>query len=297
MDRFRLVGHPIVLFALICAFLFIYFVYLKGGDPFSLVTLGTTPAKPEVERELNGEPPQGPNEAPVAGQVGLPQDRMNQQNATGQMDKANQMGAPPVNQGAMVAAPPNQNARVQPIAVPDMALQEGHWIGLEVISLTPAIAKANSLPPEVAGVLIDEVTLLAAEVGLLAGDVITAVNDKKVVDLKSFWQATKDLGQSNRATVSVFSGGNNKNIVVFSTEALGMAQMEAAPMILATDKSPHGYYGPCDKCHAISKTPLNTGQLAKDQGDILTKAAPVIRKGIPAPHRRRGTCTSCHVVL
>lgn len=207
---------------------------------------------------------------------------------------------PGVPQGNPQPGPPaqlNQNAPLQPIAMPDKMFQEGHWIGLEVIPLIPAVARANSIPPDVAGVLIDEVTLLSAEVGFLAGDVITAVNGKKVTDLKSFWQATKEVGQSNRANVSVYSGGKNKNIDVFTTEALGIAQMEAAPMILATDKSPHGRYGPCDQCHTISKTPQNTGQLAKDLGDVLTKVAPTIRKGMIPPHRKRGTCTLCHVVL
>ena len=168
---------------------------------------------------------------------------------------------------------------------------------MEVIPLTAAIAEANSIPPDVVGVLIDEVTLLSAEAGLYAGDVITAVNGKKVSDLESFRLATKDVAQSNRANLSVYSGGKYKDIVVFSTEALGIAQMEAAPMILATDRSPHGRRGPCDRCHTISKTPLNSGQLAKDQGDILTKVAPNIRKGVPPPHRSRGTSTLCHVVL
>lgn len=293
MDRFRLIGHPIVVFALICAFVFVYFVYLKGGNPLSSMRVSV---KPETETELNGEPPQElqePNVAPLAGPVGLQQDPVNQQNP---VDQANQPGVPPVNQGVVPPGPPNQNVPLQPIAVPDVPLQEGHWIGLEVIPLTPALAKANSIPPDAVGVLIDEVTLLAAEAGLMAGDVIMAVNDKKVSDLKSFWQATKDVAQVNRANVSVYSGGKHKKIVVFSAEALGVAQMEAAPMILATDKSPHGYYGPCDKCHAIAKTPLNAGQLAKDLGDILTKVAPAIRKGMPPPHRQRGTCTLCHVV-
>jgi len=298
MDRLRLIGHPIVVFVLICAFLFVYFVYLKGGNPLSFMGASTIapPANMEAETERNVEPPQENevNAAPLAVPGGPQQGTVNRQNP---VDQPNQRGIIPVNQGAVPPVQPNQNAPLQPIAVPDMVLQEGHWIGLEVIPLTQAIAKANSIPPDVVGVLIDEVTLLSAEAGLLAGDVITAVNDKKVTDLKSFHQATKDLGQSNRANVSVYSGGKNKSIVVFSTEALGMAQMEAAPMILATDKSPHGYYGPCDKCHAISKTPLNTGQLAKDQGDVLTKVAPTIRKGTPPPHRRRGTCTLCHVVL
>ena len=331
LDRLRLLGHPIVVFVLICAFAFVYFVYLKGGNPLS----GMAPlAKTEVETEQNVLPPPDPNatvapNAPlvegqagreqelinepnqqVAGAVVQQQNQFDQPNPKNQFLPPNQAGAQRGNPDGILPAQPNQTAPVQqPVAVPDKQLIEGHWIGGEVIPLTPAIAKANSIPLSVVGVLLDEVTLLAAAAGLFAGDVITAINGRKVTDLKSFQQATKDVAQSNRANVSVFSGGKNKEIMVFSTEVLGMAQMESAPMILATDRSPHAYYGPCDKCHVIStnatrtKTALNSpnalnpAELLKDAGDNLTKVAPNIRRGTPPPHRNRGTCTLCHVVL
>jgi membrane-associated protease RseP (regulator of RpoE activity) len=311
MDRLRLIGHPIVVFVLICAFAFVYFFYLKGGNPLS----GMSPSpKTEVETERNVLPPNDPNAVPFEGQAGREQELINepnqqmaglavqQQNSINQPNRQNlflppnQPGAPRGNPDGLPAQP-NQSVPMQPIIVPDLALIEGHWIGGEVIPLTAMIAKANSIPPDVVGVLFDEVTLLSAEAGLMAGDVVTAINGRKVTDLKSFQQATKEVAQSNRATVSVYSGGRSKDIIIFSAETLGMAQMEAAPMILATDRSPHSNYGPCNKCHAISKTPLNTGQLAKDQGDNLTKVAPTIRKGTPPPHSKRGTCTLCHVVL
>jgi len=306
MDRLRLIGHPVVVFVLICAFLFVYFVYLKGGNPLSFMAPFT---KTETTTAWNGEPPKDPDVAPVAGPVGRQQDPVNQPNQQNLVQPPNQLGVPPGNPNSTLPAQPNQKVPQQPIAATDKALIEGHWIGGEVIPLTPAIAKANSIPPDVVGVLIDEVTLLSAEAGLYAGDVIMAINGKKVTDLKSFQQATKDVAQSNRATISVYSGGKNKDIMVFSTEALGIAQMEGAPMILATDRSPHAYYGACDKCHVISTNAtrtnpilnspnaLNPNELLKDAGDNLTKVAPNIRRGTPRPHRDRGTCTLCHVVL
>ena len=325
MNRLRLIGHPVVVFVLVCAFVFIYFVYVKGGNPLS----GMAPsAKTETQTERTAEPQNDPNAAPLAGPVDQQQNPINQPNQQNPVQPLNQLGAPrgnpgnnftaqpnqiaapQGNQGNNLTAQPNQNAPVQqPIAAVDKMLIEGHWIGGEVIPLTPAIAKANSIPPDVVGVLLDEVTLLSAEAGLYAGDVITAINGKKVTDLKSFQQATKDVAQSNRATISVYSGGKNKDIMVVSTEVLGMAQMESAPMINATDVRPHAYYGPCDKCHVISKNAirtktalnspnaLNPNELLLDAGDNLTKVAPTIRRGTPPPHRPRGTCTLCHVVL
>jgi len=85
------------------------------------------------------------------------------------------------------------------------------------------------------------------------------------------------VAQANRAVVSVYRGGKNKDIQISSTEMLGIAQMEGAPMILPTDRSPHGYYGPCEKCHVISnagrnvtalnsKNALTPNELLKDAG-------------------------------
>ncbi|KJR41428.1 magnetosome protein MamP [Candidatus Magnetoovum chiemensis] len=178
----------------------------------------------------------------------------------------------------------------------DKILQEGHWIGLEVIPLTQNIAMANNIPLNVEGVLIDEVTLLAAESGLLAGDVITAIGGENIADLKSFQNATKKTADALTANVTVYRLGNEIVIAVQSAEVLGMAQMEAAPMILATDRSPHGYYGPCDRCHTIAETNKNIAHLKKDAGDILATQAPTIIWGATAPHRDRGLCISCHKI-
>jgi hypothetical protein len=178
----------------------------------------------------------------------------------------------------------------------EKVLQEGHWIGLEVGPLTPALAAANGIPANIKGVLVDEVTLLSASRGLLAGDVISAINNVETGDLHAFKAATRPIAMSKQATVTVYRAGAYRKIEVRGVEELGLAQMEAAPMINATDPSPHGYYGPCERCHAISKTVKNTGQLAKDGGDVLTAQAPPIKWGSKPIHGKRGTCTNCHKI-
>ncbi len=199
--------------------------------------------------------------------------------------------------GIQQIARANPDPFIRQAAAIDKILQEGHWIGLETIPLTAAIATANNIPDHVSGVLIDEVTLIAADSGLLAGDVISAVEGLKVVDLKSFKAGTSQVASSTTATVTIFRNGQYLKIPINAGEQLGIAQMEAAPMILPTDVSPHGYYGPCNKCHTISKTAKNTAQLRKDAGDVLTVAAPPIAWGVEAPHRNRGTCTNCHTII
>ena len=298
MNRLTRIANPVLVLALICAFIYIYFVYLRGGAPPSL----TAPSA-ETEKAWDGVSPEAPDMVALPGPVVQPQNPVNQLNQPNLVQRPNQLDAPQGNPNSILPAQPNQpnqNVPRQSMPVPNKALDEGHWIGLEVIPLTPAVAKTNKIPPEITGVLVDEVTLLSAESGLYAGDVVTAIDGKKIKDLMSFWLATKEVAESNRATIRVYSRGSYKDIVVLVPRlwgSLGVAQMSSAPMILATDKSPHTYYGPCDKCHAISRTPLNTGQLAKDQGDVLIKVAPNIRIGTPPPHRSRGTCTLCHVVM
>jgi hypothetical protein len=183
------------------------------------------------------------------------------------------------------------------VAVLEKILQEGHWIGLEAVPLTPQLAQANGIPQNITGVLIDEVTLLAAASGVYAGDVLNAVNDAPVNDLQSFRAATQAIANNSNAVVSVYRKGAYMKISVASSEPLGVAQMEAAPMIFSTDRSPHGYYGPCDKCHSIAKTGKNTGTLTMDAGDALPIPPPNIKWGTPCPHRDRGTCTNCHKII
>ena len=131
----------------------------------------------------------------------------------------------------------------------------------------------------------------------MAGDVITEINNIKTPDLYAFKSATRPIAMSQNATVTVYRGGLYKKIEVAGNEELGIAQMEGTPMIRANAASPHSYYGPCENCHAISKTAKNTGQMAKDGGDILAKTAPPIRWGMKLPHVNRGTCTNCHTIL
>jgi len=293
------ITNPLWLLVLICAFVWVYFVYLRRAAPAP-----PNAPSPNAETDNVGDgAPRIDGAEPLASPVVLRQKPLGQPGRQDMASQPGQLEAPQPNPPSLPMIQPDQNGQVPPLAAPTKALVEGHWIGLEVIPLTATIAKWNSIPPEIAGVLIDEVTLLSAAAGFYAGDVITAVNGKKVTDLSSFQEATMDVAQANRANVSVFRSGKKKEIVVLSTDVLGIAQMEGAPMILATDRSPHGYYGPCDKCHTIaksasnSKNALNQNELLKDQGDSLTMVAPNIRRGTPAPHRNRGTCTLCHIVL
>lgn len=295
----KYIANPVVLFLTIGVFTFIYYI----NDPWSAQKREDT----EIERE-NVMPPDS-NFAVVAGEQNQPtienqQEQINQQGGNeffvpGEQQTVVIPEEIPLNQQVMNSSPaviPQVKAN-KSFPIDGKILQEGHWIGLEVIPLTETIARANNIPVDVSGVLVDEVTLLSAESGLLAGDVITAVNGKAVSDLRTFKDATKVSALSNRAAVKVYRTGGYSDFIITGAEELGFAQMEAAPMILSTDRSPHPYYGPCDRCHAISKGTENPQQLAKDMGDSLILTAPPIKAGAIAPHRDRGACKKCHQIV
>lgn len=337
MKRLNFIANPIFLLLIIASFVYVYFFYLADGparkreaaEAEQEIAKAARPVAPNANANAVAADPNGA--APVAGIIMKEENPFNLGREPGQMNvlnggqffnqqnrqspltmaEENPFAQRPVKQRLSRPADPNaQPAQYQynygfpeqsviPVAGGPMGKTwiEAHWIGLEAGPITPAVAKANNIPADVTGVLVDEVTLVAADSGLLAGDVITAVNGIDVVDLKSFRSATKQVALATQAQVTIYRRGSFKKIAINAPEELGFAQIEGAPMILATDRAPHGYLGPCDKCHTIAPGAANIGQMARDMGDVLVKNAPNIRKGTPPPHGNRGACSKCHVLL
>jgi S1-C subfamily serine protease len=173
---------------------------------------------------------------------------------------------------------------------------EGHWLGLEVIPLTAELAKEYQIPKGETGVLVDEITLEAAESGILAGDMVQAIGGFPVTDLETFFTATQreSVQEAKRAQVGISRRGKKMTFVMTArnTKILGFAQMEAAQPIQPGALRPHRYIGSCTDCHILMKT---GGQLATDAGDILPNPPP-ITKNAKAPHRYRGPCATCHTI-
>ena len=331
MKQLNFLANPLFLLAMIGSFVYVYFFYLSDGP-----VRKREAAEAEAELAQQVAPPPNAT-TPVAGIIMKEENPFNMGRHPGQMNvlngeqflnQQNRISPVPLreeNPFVQGARRPRLSRQVDPNAQQNPNVQaaqfqspygftnqyvvpvaggalgktwiEAHWIGLEAGPLVPAVAKANNIPANVSGVFVDEVTLVAADSGLLAGDVITAVNGNQVTDLKSFKNATKQVALATQAQVTVFRRGGTRNIAVTSPDELGFAQIEGAPMILATDRAPHGNYGPCDSCHTIAPGGINLNQMAKDLGDILTTTAPNIKKGTPAPHGNRGACSKCHVLL
>ncbi len=174
-------------------------------------------------------------------------------------------------------------------------LVEGHWLGMELIPITQELAWEYKLPAGVAGLLVDEVTLEAAESGLLAGDVLQSINNIPIKTLEDFRQATRRVESLPAATLGVVRNGNPKTLTLRSSWGkLGVAQNEAAQPIQPGAISPHKNRGrPCTDCHIIMK---NGGQLQTDAGDILP-VPPPITANLQAPHSYRGLCNTCHAII
>jgi len=174
---------------------------------------------------------------------------------------------------------------------------EGHWLGLEVIELTAELATIYQIPRGQTGVLVDEVTLEAAESGILAGDMVQSIGGFPTPDLKAFFNATQRerVMEARKAKVVVSRRGSKTTFFMTArnTNILGLAQMEAAQPIQPSALRPHRYRGACTNCHVFMQS---GGQLPTDAGDILPNTPPPITANAKALHRNRGECANCHVI-
>jgi len=194
---------------------------------------------------------------------------------------------------SMPAAAPAPRAAAAP-PLPVLPFQEAHWQGLELIPMTPLLAKSLGLPDNARGVIIDEATMPADAAGFIAGDLVTSVRDVPTPDLESFIQATARVRNRHRIAVQILRKDKPLEIVLSGMFGrLGTANGETAQTIPPGSRPPHGDQGPCTNCHRIG----TKGQLPVDQGDLLAKTAPTILAGQTPPHGARGTCSACHKIV
>ncbi len=180
---------------------------------------------------------------------------------------------------------------------------EAHWQGMDTMELDRELKMKLGYPSALQGIFVIEVTMNAAVSGMLAGDIIIAVEAMDVIDLKSFQAATRKIQYKKSAAVSVVRKGgrvdgkltlNKRVFVINDLLELGFAQVESAPMIVPGEFRPHRYRGACTDCHAIGEG----FQLAQDP-DLITLPPPIITKqqslGKP-PHEDKGQCRICHQI-
>ena len=197
------------------------------------------------------------------------------------------MTAPVPKYSVMLLIPKQQGASKK-------ILVEGHWVGLELIPLTPELATEYRVPPDTKGLLVDEISLESAESGILAGDMLVAIEGMQTPDLVAFTEATRRVKNKKSAEMLVSRRGQLLKLTMSSQSSLGFSQNEAAQTILPGAISPHRSRNkPCTACHIIMRT---GGQLPTDAGDILPNPPPITKNAV-AQHPYRGKCKNCHIIL
>ena len=197
----------------------------------------------------------------------------------------------PPAQGLEVPAASQPGTMVKAYVNPNARLAEAHWQGLEALPLSAELKKKLNLPAQLSGLLIDEVTMNSAVSGLLAGDVLVAVNKNPVRTLEELQMESKRVQMANSVLLTVYRRGQWFTFTMSAQDNLGFAQVETAPMILPGDLMPHPYRGACTECHAIG----TTGHIVPDPDGIILPPPPITAKA-KRPHQDRGPCQACHVV-
>ncbi|CAK0775770.1 Multi-heme protein MamP [Gammaproteobacteria bacterium] len=184
------------------------------------------------------------------------------------------------------------NPQLKAYVAPNIRLAEAHWQGLEALPLSVELKQKLRLPDTLNGLLIDEVTLNAAASGLLAGDVLGAVDGVAVNSLEELVQASKRVQNKTNAVLTVYRKGQWFSFTLSAPDNLGFVQAETAPMILPGEIMPHPYRGPCTQCHAIG----TTGHIVPDPDNIILPPPPISAKATTPSHQERGPCSACHQI-
>ena len=244
MNQLKFVTNPIFLLMLIGSFVYVYFFYLADGP---VRNREAAEAEAEFARPIA---PQVPNNAttPVAAIVMKEENPFNMGNDPGQMNVLNggQFFTQQNRQNPVVLQ--EENPLMQRMRRPRLSRQldpngqpvqiqypygfsgqnvvpvaggalgktwiEAHWVGLEAGTLSAAVAKASNIPPDVAGVLVDEVTLVAADAGLLAGDVITAIDGRSVASADELIVAVRTHNVGDGVTLTYKRAGITKEVTL-----------------------------------------------------------------------------------
>ena len=187
-----------------------------------------------------------------------------------------------------------------------IALSEAHWQGMDTMRLTSELRRKLKFPRGLQGIMIYEVTLNSANSGFLAGDVIVKVNNDRVTTLEEFQQSSPKVRNLNRVPMTVLRKGDKTQdgrfaitqMILFlrAEPDLGIAQVEAAPMIAPGDVRPHPYRGACTNCHTIG-----IGFELTPDPDMIILPPPTITKATAdmgvSPHLDRGPCVACHTIM
>ena len=128
-------------------------------------------------------------------------------------------------QAQTVALPAQPSAPVGPGLVPPMGLigvlqgaevgaGEIEVLGMELGELSPALALILGVPEGVTGLHVAESATQAATAGLLADDIIEAVNGQRVETIVDFINAMNNASLSQGISLGVYRQGQRFNLIM-----------------------------------------------------------------------------------
>ena len=85
------------------------------------------------------------------------------------------------------------------------------WLGAKVKEISPSVRQRLEIPESESGVIVDEVgpNTHAEQMGLSEGDIIRAVNQQVVTNLKSFGEAIKGVKTSKGVVLDILRGNES----------------------------------------------------------------------------------------
>jgi len=124
---------------------------------------------------------------------------------------------------------------------PDEKPPEPQWLGMEVESLTPDVRAALGLHPDQRGVYVSDVVGVAADAGVIEGDVIVAVDQHPVTDLDSYRAAARASRGRPSVSLGVVRRGIALAIPVAGRPLPAAASPSAGTPVAWSGPVPHGY--------------------------------------------------------
>lgn len=89
-------------------------------------------------------------------------------------------------------------------------------LGMELGELTPELALAYGVPQRVRGLIVVESAAQAADAGLVANDVIEAVNGQPVETIADFIKVMNQVGPGKRISMDIYRQGQRFNLMMNS---------------------------------------------------------------------------------
>ncbi len=170
----------------------------------------------------------------------------------------------------------NQHKVTQPMEL------QGRWLGLRLSEIHSRVASRYRIPPSTKGVLVSEISerngIRARQAGVLAGDVIQAVDEHKVRDMADLFDATRDVDVTTAVILDVLRWGQPMTLVLPGVYMTPPAQaqagrLNAAPQAAAPQAAAPQASIPQAATPPVNQTPVAGANVNGAQPAAFTQGA------------------------